>query len=139
MSRKTTTAVITDRSQVPAGYCRIRSVCKNEREETMLSHAHLRGAVRAVKLMVSPLHRTGPVWVERASAEALLAEYRRFPDGDASDPAPPIAPPAAIPISAAAPADYTPVLERICVALERIAAAAEESWFQRANESDLVS
>ena len=70
--RKYRTKVITDESQVPAGFKRISSLADSITDQKKLSDAHTDGLIEAVKLMRSTDDRTGPVWVDASAAERVL-------------------------------------------------------------------
>lgn len=70
--RKYKTKVITDESQVPAGFKRISSLADSLTDQKKLSDAHTDGLIEAVKLMRSTDDRTGPVWVDAQAAAHVL-------------------------------------------------------------------
>lgn len=70
--RKHKTKVITDESQVPAGFKRISSLADSLPDQKKLSDAHTDGMIAAVKLMRSTEDRTGPVWVDAEAARRVL-------------------------------------------------------------------
>ena len=70
--RKHKTKVITDESQVPAGFKRIASLADSLTDQKKLSDAHTDGLIAAVKLMRSTEDRTGPVWVDADAARRVL-------------------------------------------------------------------
>lgn len=67
------TKVITDESQVPAGFRRIAALADSLSDQKRLSDAHTDGVIAAVKLMRSTDDRTGPVWVDAEAAARVLA------------------------------------------------------------------
>ena len=71
--KKYRTKVITDESQVPAGYKRISALADSITDQKKLSDAHTVGLIEAVKLMRSTDDRTGPVWVDAEAAKRVLA------------------------------------------------------------------
>jgi hypothetical protein len=71
--RKYRTKVITDESQVPAGFKRISVLADSLTDQKKLSDAHTDGLIEAVKLMRSTDDRTGPVWVDADAARKVLA------------------------------------------------------------------
>lgn len=73
MARKFRTKVITDESQVPAGWKRISALADSITEQKKLSDAHTEGVIEAVKLMRSIEDKTGPVWVDPNDARKVLA------------------------------------------------------------------
>lgn len=68
------TRVITDESQVPDDFVRLKEYAETHDEYTRrkISEAHIDGLVRAVKLMRSPDDSTGPVWIHRGDAESII-------------------------------------------------------------------
>ncbi len=115
--------VITDRSQVPADYKRIKDMTPNRSEQARLSRAHERGEVRAVKLVRNTSEKqNGAVWVEERSAEACLRGQRntKKQGGDIAscDPSPP---PRGRVSSANSRGGVLDALNRIAAALEAIA------------------
>jgi len=70
--RKYRTKVITDESQVPAGFKRISVLADSITDQKKLSDAHTDGLIEAVKLMRSTDDRTGPVWVDAEAARRVL-------------------------------------------------------------------
>ena len=70
--RKFKTKVITDESQVPAGFRRISALADSLSDQKKLSDAHTDGIIAAVKLMRSADDRTGPVWVDAEAAKRVL-------------------------------------------------------------------
>lgn len=77
--RKHKTKVITDESQVPAGFKRISSLADSLTDQKKLSDAHTDGIIAAVKLMRSTEDRTGPVWVDAEAARRVLDACDRQP------------------------------------------------------------
>jgi hypothetical protein len=73
------TKVITNESQVPAGFTRISELASSLRDQKKLSDAHTDGLIEAVKLMRSIDDRTGPVWVDAAAAAKVLAGVPQAP------------------------------------------------------------
>jgi len=71
--RKYRTKVITDESQVPAGFKRISVLADSITDQKKLSDAHTDGLIEAVKLMRSTDDRTGPVWVDAEAARRVLS------------------------------------------------------------------
>lgn len=71
-----TTRVITSEIDVPAGYVRISEIGDDRAAQKLLSDAQNAGKLAAVKLMRTAKDFSGPVWVERRAAVALLAGHR---------------------------------------------------------------
>jgi hypothetical protein len=111
------TKVITDESQVPAGYVRICDVTPDATLQRRISHAHMDGTIQAVKLMRSVKDTVGPVWVERAGALKLL-ETRESPTVSL----PLLETHRQLPVSA-----EELVLYRIALALEKLVGVSEQA------------
>jgi uncharacterized membrane protein YccC len=62
---KYSTMVITDETQVPAGYVRISELTSDKNAASAISKLHGEGLVPAVKLMRTAKDHSGPVWVDR--------------------------------------------------------------------------
>lgn len=84
MSRKFRTKVITDESQVPAGFRRISALADSITDQKKLSDAHTDGLIEAVKLMRSTDDRTGPVWVDAVAADRVLRGEEKPKEGSKS-------------------------------------------------------
>lgn len=65
-----TTRVITDESQVPEGYVRLKEWGSPEQQH--ISKAHQGGLIPAVKLMRNITDTHGPTWVDKEKAEEFL-------------------------------------------------------------------
>ena len=107
------TKVITDESQVPEGYVRICDISPSNTEQKRISEAHQDGLISAVKLMRSTRDTVGPVWVHRESAVELLRRHREKAT-------------LGIPATAGTDPVLLAALDRLAVACERIADAAEQ-------------
>lgn len=68
------TRVITDPSQVPAGYVSLSELRARHRKRWAddVSQLHVAGRIPAVKLMRTADDKLGPVWLDGGAAEALL-------------------------------------------------------------------
>ena len=68
------TRVISDESQVPQGYIRLKDLADkySETDRKKLSDAHNDGHIRAVKIMRTVNDRTGATYVHEGDAEAYL-------------------------------------------------------------------
>ncbi len=75
------TRVITDASQVPAGFVPMADLCRTHGEPTAraLSDAHTQGKVQALKLMRTPNDRSGPVWLEQRGANEIVQANKPKP------------------------------------------------------------
>jgi len=73
------TRVISDESQVPAGYTRLKELGEkySDSERKKLSDAHKNGLVRAVKIMRTVTDRTGATYVNSEDAEQYITSRRK--------------------------------------------------------------
>lgn len=126
--KKFRTKVITDESQVPAGFKRICEITQSLTEQKQLSDAHTDGRIEAVKLMRSTTERGGPVWVDSDGARRVLSgDDHRHQIGHANKTQPAGALPTCVQIesvceSLADLAQSAAAIERL---LERLTAAVE--------------
>jgi hypothetical protein len=75
--------IITSEDDVPDGFIRIADVTDNATDAKILSDAHTNGDLDAVKLIRTTSEiRTGPVWVDKIAAGALLSRCQAKRDSE---------------------------------------------------------
>jgi hypothetical protein len=122
--KKFKTRVITEESQVPAGFKRICEITHSLTEQKQLSDAHTDGRIEAVKLMRSTNERGGPVWVDAAAARLVLAGDENYQHPKVVKPVVADSP-AAMNHAVMSLMEMRLTLARIEAVLERLATASE--------------
>lgn len=70
--------IITDESQVPVGYVRVAQLTLDKTLQYALYSAADSGCFSAVKLMRTSTHKHGPIYVDRAAAQAVIDQRKAF-------------------------------------------------------------